>query len=142
MKSASLLLNHRFLLCLLLITGSVRAEALPDPTKPAEYESAETFVPEISEEVQEWVYPLDGLFSVDRTLKMEEVQEWKLTAIRITENDRSAVINGRIVRKGDMVGPARILAIQPVSVLLDHDSQKISVRLYSDLVQKKIRNDE
>lgn len=115
MRSRSLL-NH-FFISLLFLAGSANAEALPDPTRPAEYQSGVSLV------------------EVPRALV-----DWKVTAIRITENDRTAIVNGKIVREGDTIGTAKILEIQPVSVVLTYENKQVSVRLYSDLVQKKFRD--
>lgn len=114
------LLTHKVMLCLLLMTGPVRAEALPDPTRPAEYRSAMPVAQDVP----------------------RELIEWKLTAIRITGTDRTAIVNGKIVREGDTLGSARVLEIQPISVLLSHENKQVSIRLYTDLVQKKFRENE
>lgn len=96
------------LLPLVVITG--RAQALPDPTRPAQYQSA----------------------AVVQDLPTELV-DWRVTAIRISEQDRSAIVNGTIVRVGDSIGPARVLEIQPVQVILDYDNTKVAVRLFNDI---------
>ncbi|MEX2353012.1 MAG: general secretion pathway protein GspB [Gammaproteobacteria bacterium] len=93
---------------LVAITG--RAQALPDPTRPAQYQSA----------------------IVVQDLPTE-LHDWRVTAIRISAQDRSAIVNGRIVRTGDDIGPATVLEIQPVQVILDYDNTKVAVRLFNDI---------
>ncbi|MBM2830837.1 MAG: hypothetical protein HW411_1627 [Gammaproteobacteria bacterium] len=92
---------------------------LPDPTRPADYVS----IPEniVIEELP------------------EELIDWNVTAIRIAGSDRSAIVNGRLVREGDEIGPAKILEIQPISIVLDYNETQVVVRLFNNMVQKKMR---
>lgn len=101
--------------------GSVSAMAeLPDPTQPADY------------------------LAVPKTIEVNELPkeliDWNVTAIRINEktDDRSAIINGQIARPGDQIGPATVLEINPVSVVLNYENKHVVVRLFSNIVQKKI----
>jgi hypothetical protein len=91
---------------------------LPDPTRPANYSEA---LPEIIE-----VYELP-----------KELVDWRVTVIRITDRDRSAIVNGQLVRVGDQIGPAKILEINPAAVVLDYEKKQVYVRLFSDVVDKK-----
>ena len=90
---------------------------LSDPTRPADYSE-----PAIME-----LYELP-----------KELIEWKVTVIRISANERSAVINGKLVRIGDEIGPARIIEINPGNVILDYEDKQVVVRLFSDFVHKKM----
>lgn len=71
----------------------------------------------------------------------KELIEWKVTVIRISGNERSAVINGKLVRTGDEIGPAKIIEINPGNVILHYEDKQVVVRLYSDSVHKKIRKE-
>lgn len=113
-------LVNSIIIAFLLVIGSVRAAVLPDPTRPAQYRPEALIVQELP----------------------KELINWKVTAIRIAGGDRTAIVNGSIVREGDIVGPAEILEIQPVSVVLNYDNKKISVRLFGDLVQKKVKENQ
>ena len=93
-------------------------EELPDPTRPATYVDVD----------KEPVY----VEEVD----VKEKINWKLSAIRISADDRTAILNGKLVRVGDDIGPAKILEINPISVVIDHDERKLIVRLFNNQVTK------
>ena len=95
-------------------TALSQTQGLPDPTRPAEYR--ETMV-------------MQDL--------PPELLEWKVTAIRISDNDRTAIVNGRIVRPGDTIGAAKLLEILPYQVILDYDNRKVAVKLFNDMNMRK-----
>jgi len=99
---------------LLVLPLSINAEVLPDPTRPAAFQ-ATTVIQELP----------------------AELIDWRVTAIRISERDRSAIVNGRIVRTGETLGPATIVEIQPAQVLLDYDNKRLAVKLFSDISMRK-----
>lgn len=109
-------MNKLTLVAVILTVPVVMAqsEILPDPTRPAQYEE---------------------------TLSMQEMPqselEWNLTAIRISDSDRSAIVNGQIVRAGQNVGRAKLVDIQPDQVVLEHDNRKFSVKLIKKLDLRK-----
>ena len=111
---------HSLIMAFLLAAGPVRAALLPDPTKPAEFRPESPVVQEMP----------------------KELTDWKVTAIRIAGKQRTAIVNGAIVREGDTVGQAKVLEIRPVSVVLDYDDKKVAVRLFADLVKKKSRENQ
>ncbi len=82
----------------LLIATMAHADAgLPDPTRPADY-------------------------SVTRTIKQitpKQRTEFSVNAIRISELDRSAIINGKLLRVGDDIGTAKIKEINAVEQALE-----------------------
>lgn len=96
-----------------------QAEVLPDPTRPAGFEN---------------------------TLAVQqlpaELVDWNLSAIRMSGSDRTAIVNGRIVREGDTLGPARIIEIRAEGVLLDYNNRQVIVRLFSETQIKKPVNNE
>jgi hypothetical protein len=94
-------------------TTAAGAPVLPDPTKPPDY----SVNIQASEETS------------------EPVTDFNLTAIRIDKGDRSAIINGRLARVGDMTGPARVLEINPAGVVLYYDQSRHVVRLYDRVVK-------
>jgi len=87
---------------------------LPDPTRPYAYETA---------------------IEVPQDLSADSVQ-WRLNGIRIREGERSAILNGQIVKTGDSVGRAKIVEINPAEVVLVQDSQKIVVKLVRSGVKR------
>ena len=111
-----------------ITTGMLRAVAtvfwpmhansspLPDPTRPANY-----FTRTI----------------INRDLDLpEQVIDWKLTAIQISEKGRSAIVNGRILKTGDAIGNATLLEIKPKSVVLEYDRKQLVVNLITQAVKK------
>lgn len=110
-------------LTLLPVFVSANAE-LPDPTRPATY----------LDKSVEPVYVED--FDTGIKAKIN----WELSAIRISENDRTAIVNGKLVRVGDEVESAKILEINPLSVLIDHEERKLIVRLFNSRVIKNYKS--
>lgn len=104
---------------MLTVPMSGLAEILADPTRPAEYQSGVV--------IQELP---------------AELVDWRLTAIRISPDDRTAIVNNRIVREGDTVGPARIIEIQATGVVLDYNNRQLLVSLYSPVDLKKAVNNK
>ena len=97
---------------------SVAKAELSDPTRPA------TFVTENIEPVY------------FEEINVNEKINWKLSAIRISDKDRTAILNGKLVRAGDDIGPAKVLEIKPLSVVIDHEDRRLIVRLYNTKVIK------
>jgi hypothetical protein len=93
---------------------------LPDPTRPATYLIEDT----------EPVYVED--FDVEKI-------NWNLSAIRISKNDKSAIVNGKLVREGDEIEKAKVLEIKPRSVIIDHEDNKLIVRLFKNEVVKNYK---
>jgi hypothetical protein len=99
------------LISLALLTGTVmgQTEILPDPTRPVGYNEMVT--------VQE----VPG-----------QLVEWKLTAIRISGAERSAIVNNKLVRVGEIIGSAKVFEIGADGVTLIHNNKPLKVRLYSE----------
>ena len=57
--------------------------------------------------------------------------EWHLQSVLISDTRRVAVINGQRYRAGDRIGPARVLAIEPGQVILEHDGDRFSLTIAS-----------
>jgi len=95
---------------------------LPDPTRPA------TFIVEDREPV------------FFEEIDVKEKINWKLSAIRISTEDRTAIVNGKLVRVGDDVGPAKVLEINPISIVIDHEDRKLIVRLFNNKVKKDYKS--
>ena len=123
-------LNNRcyfFLLFLVLPLYVSSYAELPDPTRPATF-IVEDSEPEIFEEID-----------VNEIVAKERIN-WKLSAIRISTEDRTAIVNGKLVRVGDDVGPAKVLEINPLSVVIDHEDRKLIVRLFKNKVIKDYKS--
>jgi hypothetical protein len=108
-----------FVLMLLPLFVSANTE-LPDPTRPANYFVEDT----------EPVYVEE--FNIDTKEKIS----WKLSAIRISDKDRTAIVNGKLVRIGDEVSSAIVAEINPLSVVVNYEDKKLIVRLYKNQVIK------
>ena len=118
-------LNNKlyFFLLLLVLPLYVSGNAeLPDPTRPA------TFIVEDSEPV--FIEEIDVKGKIN----------WKLSAIRISTEDRTAIVNGKLVRVGDEIGPAKVLEINSLSVVIDHEDRKLIVRLFNNKVIKDYKS--
>ena len=100
-------------LVLLLATGPLGAD-LPDPTQPA---------------ARPPVQPA----------KNAEVN-WVLSLIKTTAVERTAVLNGRLVREGDRIDSAQVVRIGPASVVMLNDNgQRREVKLTGRSVKRQGR---
>lgn len=100
----------RFPLPLLLVVPLLTAAAnvpLPDPTRPSDYFARRAATEELP----------------------KEIVNWNLTAVRISSQGRSAIINGQFVRVGDVIGKGTVLEINHDSVVLDYNRQEFIVNL-------------
>ena len=105
-------------LIILVITWSVSAqEALPDPTRPANYSSTLSLPA---------VLPKKGM-------------EFNVNAIRISKTDRSAIVNGIVVREGDEINSAIVKEISELQVLLAYERKLLPVPLYKQGVIKQFK---
>lgn len=103
-----------FILPALLYTlAGVSAATLPDPTKPPDY----------------------GVNIEPSEQPPQPVTDFTLTATRIDKHERSAIINGHLVRIGDPIGSAKLVEIHPAYVVLDYQQQRVVVRLYKKMVK-------
>ena len=99
----------------LLITTTVNADVgLSDPTRPADYSVA------ISA----------------KQVAPQKRTEFNLNAIRISNEDRSAIVNGRLVRVGDDIGTAKVREINKQDVVLDYERKQLTIPLYAQGVTK------
>ncbi len=108
-----------FSFALLPVSAMSYAE-LPDPTRPPDYNVAST----------EPVY----VEAFDENTK--EKMSWTLSAIRISKKDKTAIVNGKLVRVGDDINQAKVLEINSQSVVINHDAQRLIVRLFNNRVIK------
>ncbi len=115
MKMAFILMLSAFTMTM---TSHGMTQSLPDPTRPADYQNT----------------------VVVRDLRLTRT-DWNLTAIRISDTDRTAIVNGTLVRVGDVIGQATVLDIQPVQVILRHENRQVAVRLFSDsVIRRQVSN--
>ncbi len=96
----------------LVAGGPAGAERLPDPMRPPQTGARTAPAP------------------------MGEPQDWKLHMIRISPDQRLAVINGRIVKPGDEVSGARVLSVGTNSVQLRKGAKRFSVALSRATVKR------
>lgn len=109
------------IVCLSPMMTLAKAE-LPDPTRPATY-MVENLEPVFFEEIE-----------------TKESINWKLSAIRISDSDKSAILNGKLVRAGDAIGSAKVVEINPLSIVIDHEERKVIVRLFNTKVIKSYKS--
>jgi hypothetical protein len=105
----------------MLVSGNA---GLPDPTRPANYMIEDT----------EPVYV--EAFDVNTREKVS----WRLSAVRISENDKTAIVNGKLVRVGDDIDQAKVLDITLNSVVINHEDHKLIVRLFNNQVIKDYKS--
>ena len=96
---------------------------LPDPTRPANF-----FVKTESVFVEQVAQPGQKL-------------PWTVSAIRISPTDRTAIVNGKLVRVGDVVSSATVEQINPLSVVIDDDEQRLNVKLFQNQDIKTFKKD-
>lgn len=97
-------------LLLILLPLPVAAESLPDPTRPFGH----------------GVEPIQII--QEEALPREQIN-WRLSGIRISPDDRSAILNGKLLRVGETVDGAKLVEIRPASVLIDFENKRIRVDL-------------
>jgi len=103
---------------------SVAAESLPDPTRP-------------------FGYGIEPVVIVEEEELPREQINWRLSGVRIAPDDRSAILNGKLLRKGGMVDGAEVVEINPDSVLIDFDNKRIRIDLLTlDIKQKNTAENE
>lgn len=88
--------------------------ALPDPTRPYAYAAPVQFE-----------QPAAG-----------EKLQWRLNGVTIRDGERSAIINGHMVKVGDSLGSASVLEINAADVVLLQDSRRVIVRLLVPGIKK------
>lgn len=111
--------NSFLYLMLVAIPFSVSGNnGLPDPTRPANYIVKDT----------------ESVFI--EVIDTKEKISWRVSAIRISTDDRTAIVNGKLVRIGDEISSGIISEINPLSVIVDYEDQKLIVRLFSHQVNK------
>lgn len=112
-------LDMQSLICMiLLIPLALSAETLTDPTRPYGYGVASPVI------------------VLEPDLPREQVN-WRLTGIRISPQDRFAILNGQMVRIGEMVDGALLVEISPAGILIDFEDKRIRV----DLLKVDIKQD-
>lgn len=95
-----------WLLPAVLVSAGTVAESLVDPTRPP--------VP---------------LSDKDAAPETRPAGDWRLSMTRVAGEDRLAILNGALVRVGQQVTDARVLAIAPDHVLLEQAGGTLRVEL-------------
>jgi len=104
-------------LAFVALTGEVQSQ-LVDPTRPPDFDFVETAeLPAV-------------------------LANWELTGIKYGAKRRLAILNNRVVVEGDTLGAAKIVAIEPGSVLIEHEGKKLKVDLLPRDVKKSVGSDE
>jgi hypothetical protein len=99
----------------LMWTSHGLAAALPDPTRPYQY-GAQVEIEQV----------------------LDEKVQWRLSGIRINENKRSAILNGKLVKEGDKLDGAVVLEIKPAAVTLQQDDKRLVVRLLLSNIKQPV----
>ncbi len=99
-----------YYIVMLLPVMNLSAEQLPDPTKPFGYDAEPEMI------IQEQNVQQDNIV-------------WRLNGIRIADQSRSAILNGKVVNVGDTVNGAKVVEIEPAWVIIVHEKQRIRLEL-------------
>lgn len=102
-----------YIITLFMVSNEIKAEDLPDPTRPSTY-------------VERSVFAND---------QIQGQPSWDLRAIKAGTQSRTAIINGKLVRVGEEVGSARVIEINSDSVVLLHQRSQIVLKLLADNVK-------
>jgi hypothetical protein len=86
---------------------------LPDPTRPYAYAPA---------------------IQIDQS--RDAAVQWRLNGVQIRDGQRSAILNGRVVKPGDSMEGVTVIEINPTEVVLSRDTQRIVVKLLLSGVKK------
>ena len=113
------------LVCILPLQLQAMAE-LPDPTRPANFviDSPEPIV------------------FVEEEIETKEKINWRVSAIRISERGKSAIVNNKLVREGEEIGPGKVIEIKPLSVVIEHEDRKLIVRLFKNQIKKEYKSNK
>ena len=95
-------------------TSTAIATELPlsDPTRPPNYDSI----------------PVEEVLTPATTLSLQ--------LIRITGEDRRALINGELIREGETFGASTLLRVKPREVQVESNGKVITLSLYGDAVKQ------
>lgn len=112
--------NKKFYFLVLIILTAVFSldlygEPLPDPTRPADFTGQSAIKTEIP----------------------REFLNWHVRAIRLSASGKNAIVNGRLVRVGDKIDSAKIVAITSNTVVLSHDRKRVTLKLLPEDVKVK-----
>lgn len=112
----------RLLICLvmLLASPSILAE-FKDPMQPPEYALNKMRAERLKQ------------MSIDKPVQpsVKKEQVWVLSSILYSEDRKHAIINDKLVRKGDFIKGARVVRLQPDSVQLVAKGKTIELNLRS-----------
>lgn len=90
------------------------ANNLVDPTRPPDYAAAQ----------QRRVVEIP-----------QQVRDFRLNAVKFSGASRWAIINGNRVAPGEQIGPATVVDIQPASVVLDYEGERLTLNLLEHTVK-------
>ena len=99
----------------LAMNANAFAESLPDPTRPANYSARIAIQAELP----------------------QQFINWNVRAIRSSETGRNAIVNGNLVKVGDVIDSATIVDITDNSVVLVHDNKQLVLKLVPEDIKKK-----
>lgn len=110
------------LVAMLISTAPLNAQVLDDPMRPPS---------EIGSKA-------GGTAGKDVKKTSTYGNGFQLSAIRITKDQRSAIVNGKSVNVGDRIASARVLSIQASSVTLQKNGKTLTIDLLPLSIKKPV----
>lgn len=108
---------------MLAIAIPVFAAEFKDPTRPPWYATQ----------------PVTGLVTQDR-LQLGYADSWVLSSTLISGTQKLAMINGRLLGKGDKVGNMTVVDIRPDKAVLRIDNENIEIMLVRNKIKSNLRD--
>lgn len=76
--------------------------------------------------------------SAVRRLEIREPTSYKVTAIKISGDEKKALINGQLLAEGENIGEARVLEIGPDAVIVEYLSEQRRLSLLPQRVKRDL----
>ena len=99
------------------VVPAMEAEQLPDPTRPPLLHQAAL-----------------------RRLSDDKIQHYTVTAIKISDDSRKAIVNGQLLNEGARIGEAVIVEINLDAVVIEYLSERHRYKLLPYTVRRAAKN--
>lgn len=95
---------------------------------------------ELTDPTRPWFFGKDVIeSSATKDAGAEEgAKTWVLSSTFVSETHRFAMVNEKLVRKGDKIGNMRVIDIKPLKVTLRNEDTSVEVTLLQDSIKTKV----